>query len=112
MLIRQAIELDATNHVFFSNRSAAYLSQGEADKALADGEACIKVNPTWAKGYSRKGAALQSLKRFDEAIATFNEGTWTVCGALSRLGRRMAFCCAKGFGPGSSSRHGKRVLVC
>lgn len=70
----KAIELDATNHVFFSNRSAAYLSQGEADKALADGEACIKVNPTWAKGYSRKGAALQSLKRFDEAIATFNEG--------------------------------------
>lgn len=70
----KAIELDATNHVFFSNRSAAHLSKGNAAQALEDGETCIKVNPGWAKGYSRKGAALQALGKYDEAIAAFNAG--------------------------------------
>ena len=46
----QAIDLDGTQHTFFSNRSAAYLSMGEAENALADGESCIRVKPDWAKG--------------------------------------------------------------
>lgn len=44
-------------------QSAAYLSMGDADKALDDAESCIKVNGSWAKGYTRKGAALHKLKR-------------------------------------------------
>lgn len=43
--------------------SAAYLSKGDATKALEDAEACIEANSTWAKGYSRKGAALHKLMR-------------------------------------------------
>jgi stress-induced-phosphoprotein 1 len=70
----QAIELDPTNHVFYSNRSAAYLSSKLADKALEDAEACIKANPTWAKGFSRKGAALHELGRVVEAVAAYDEG--------------------------------------
>lgn len=70
----QAIELDATDHVFFSNRSAAYLSKGDAANAMADGEKCIEINPQFAKGYSRKGAALHSLKRYAEAVSAYQAG--------------------------------------
>jgi stress-induced-phosphoprotein 1 len=69
-----AIEKDGTNHVFFSNRSAAHLSKGDAQNALIDAEACIKVKGDWAKGYNRKGAALQTLGKIEEAIAAFESG--------------------------------------
>jgi stress-induced-phosphoprotein 1 len=32
------------------------------------------VNPSWAKGYARKGAALHGSRRYDEAIATYEAG--------------------------------------
>ena len=70
----KAIELDGSNHVFFSNRSAAYLKKGETQKALDDGSKCIDLNPTWAKGYSRKGAALHTMKKYDEAMGVYEAG--------------------------------------
>lgn len=48
--------------------------KGDATAALADGEQCIAVKPDWAKAYNRKGAALHKLRRYDEAVATFEEG--------------------------------------
>lgn len=35
---------------------------------------CIKVNPTWAKGYARKGAALHGQRRYVEAIDSYEAG--------------------------------------
>lgn len=75
----QAIEAsdgvaDAPRHVYYSNRSAAHLSKGDAPAALADAEACIAANATWGKGYSRKGAALHALRRYDDAVATYEAG--------------------------------------
>ena len=32
------------------------------------------MNPTWPKGYARKGAALHGERRYDEAIAAYEEG--------------------------------------
>ena len=69
-----AIGLDGSNHTYYSNRAAAYMSKGEPAKALGDAEMCIKLNPTWAKGYSRKGAALHALKKYDEADAAYQAG--------------------------------------
>lgn len=62
-----AIDLDVKNHVLYSNRSAAYAKVGQYEDALKDAETCCSVNPTWAKGYSRKGAALEFLGRYKEA---------------------------------------------
>jgi stress-induced-phosphoprotein 1 len=73
----KAIQLDPKQHVYYSNRSAAYLSKGEAEKALEDADQCIKANPSWPKGYSRKGAALHSLKRYKDAAAAYEEGEAT-----------------------------------
>jgi stress-induced-phosphoprotein 1 len=59
--LEQAIELDPTNHVLYSNRSACYASLRDFEKALADANKTIEVNPGWSKGYGRKGAALHGL---------------------------------------------------
>jgi len=81
----EAINIDPTDHVFFSNRSAAYLSKGDANNALSDAERCVSLNPTWPKGYSRKGASLHALKRYDDAIATYDEGLQAVPGDATLL---------------------------
>lgn len=70
----EAINLDPKDHVFFSNRSAAYLSKGDASSALSDGQRCIELKSDWAKGYTRKAAALHSLRRYDEAIEIYQAG--------------------------------------
>jgi stress-induced-phosphoprotein 1 len=58
----------------FSNRSACYASQRLFEKAAADADRCVSLNPKWAKGYGRKGAALHGLEDFDGAIAAYEEG--------------------------------------
>lgn len=70
----EAINLNPSDHVFFSNRSAAYLSKGDGEHALSDAERCIQINSSWAKGYSRKGAALHALRRYDDAVAAYQSG--------------------------------------
>jgi heat shock protein 1/8 len=69
-----AIDLDGTNHVLFSNRSGAYLSLKDSAAALADAEACVRINAGWSKGYSRLGAALYALGRYPEAVAAYARG--------------------------------------
>ena len=44
--------------MLYSNRSASYASLRDFDKALEDANECVKINPSWAKGWGRKGAAL------------------------------------------------------
>mmetsp|Transcript_195 Transcript_195/g.338 ORF Transcript_195/g.338 Transcript_195/m.338 type:complete len:562 (+) Transcript_195:77-1762(+) len=73
-LYTKAINADGTNHVYYSNRSAAYLKQGNATMALEDANSCIGLNSEFSKGYSRKGAALHSMKRFNDAIAAYEDG--------------------------------------
>ena len=70
----QAIGLDPDDHIFYSNRSAAYLKADSISKALRDAEKCLQLKPDFVKGYNRLGAAQQGLKRFDDAIATFKKG--------------------------------------
>jgi stress-induced-phosphoprotein 1 len=70
----KAINADGTNHVYYSNRSAAFLKKGDANNALEDANSTIAINPGFSKGYSRKGAALHALKRYNDAIAAFEEG--------------------------------------
>ena len=42
---------------------------------LRDAEQSITLAPTWAKGYSRKGAALYALARFEEAKIAYEEAS-------------------------------------
>ena len=70
----EAIKLDPKGHVYFSNRSAAYANKGDYASALKDADECIKIKPEWAKGYSRKGTALQYLGKLQEALGAYSDG--------------------------------------
>ncbi|XP_037072255.1 stress-induced-phosphoprotein 1-like [Pollicipes pollicipes] len=73
-LYSEAIQADPTNHVLWSNRSAAHASLKQYEAALSDAEKAIEHQPDWSKGYSRKGLALTYLQRHAEAIQAYEEG--------------------------------------
>jgi len=70
----EGIGIDAKHHVCYSNRSACYAATGKWSEALQDAEKCIESKPDFAKGYSRKGAALYGAKKLEEAAAAYQEG--------------------------------------
>jgi stress-induced-phosphoprotein 1 len=70
----QAIDLDSSNHILFSNRSAAFIQKEMFVEALNDSLKTISLKNEWPKGYFRKGMALKLLKKFDEAINAYTEG--------------------------------------
>ncbi len=70
----EAINLDPSNHILYSNRSAAYAKTNQFKESLADAEKTISIKKDWGKGYSRKGAAIELLDKYDEAISTYQEG--------------------------------------
>ncbi|XP_062214978.1 uncharacterized protein LOC133915718 isoform X3 [Phragmites australis] len=70
----EAINLDPTDAVLYSNKSFCHLKMGEARHALHDAIACIRLRPEWTKGYYRKGAALMSLKEYKQACDAFMAG--------------------------------------
>ena len=70
----EAIALDESNHVLYSNRSAAYAKAGKYEQALEDAEKTVSLKPDWAKGYSRKGSALAYLGELDASIKAYETG--------------------------------------
>lgn len=60
--------------MLYSNRSGAYASLNKFDEALDDANECIKLNPNFIKGYSRKGAAQEGMGFLDQALETYDAG--------------------------------------
>ncbi|KAI5851676.1 hypothetical protein DFP73DRAFT_164408 [Morchella snyderi] len=96
-LFTQAIDLDPSNHVLYSNRSACYASLKDFAGALQDATKCTELKPDWAKGFTRKGAALHgegdliaALEAYEEALkldpnnAQAKSGAKSVNEAISR----------------------------
>ncbi|KAG2262298.1 hypothetical protein Bca4012_013063 [Brassica carinata] len=69
-----AINLSPTNHVLFSNRSAAHASLHHYEEALSDAKKTVELKPDWAKGYSRLGAAHVGLNQLEEAVEAYTKG--------------------------------------
>eukprot|EP01051_Picozoa_sp_SAG22_P009612 SAG22_NODE_812_length_7059_cov_12.792385_2_plen_460_part_00 len=70
----EAIGHDPDDHVFYSNRSAAYASLQDFANALADGNKCMELKPDFSKGYSRAGAAYFGLGQYKEAVGAYEAG--------------------------------------
>ena len=85
----EAIGHDPNDKVFYSNRSAAYAQMKDWDKALEDGKKCVEVDPTFAKGYGRAGAAFHGLGQYAEAIDIFSKGL-EVDGSVATLQQGLA----------------------
>lgn len=69
-----AIDLDGENHIYYSNRSAAFLSAGQSNQAIADANKCIELSPKWAKGYARLGAAHYFIRNYAKAVSAYTTG--------------------------------------
>ncbi|GAX84944.1 hypothetical protein CEUSTIGMA_g12365.t1 [Chlamydomonas eustigma] len=70
----QAISIDPSNHVLYSNRSASKASLKDYDGALEDAKQCVTLKPSWGKGYSRLGAAYFGLEDWSEAVKAYEQG--------------------------------------
>ena len=69
----EAIQLDPSNSVLYSNRSAAYASSKNYQLALVDAERAVELKPEWGKAWSRKATALQGLGRWEEAFKAWSK---------------------------------------
>jgi len=70
----EAIALDPSNHLYYSNRSICFAESGKLAEAKADGENCIKIDPAFVKGYHRKANAEFLLGEYDASASTIREG--------------------------------------
>jgi stress-induced-phosphoprotein 1 len=66
--------LNPNNHNLYHSRSLAYDKLGEFNDSLVDAEKAISLKKDWPKNYFIKGNALEHLKKYDEAINTYEEG--------------------------------------
>jgi lipoprotein NlpI len=58
---------------FYNNRAAAYRAKGDNDRAMADLNEAIRLNPKLAMAFNNRGAAYNERGDNDRAIADFNE---------------------------------------
>jgi tetratricopeptide (TPR) repeat protein len=54
-------------------RGGAYVDKGELDKAMADGEAAVRLAPGYFRGYQVRGRVYRHRKEFDRALAEFGK---------------------------------------
>ncbi|KAI9754753.1 MAG: Hsp90 cochaperone [Lichina confinis] len=69
----EAIDIEPSNHVLYSNRSGAYASLKHFSKALDDANKVTELKPDWAKGWNRKGAALHGEGDLMEALEAYEK---------------------------------------
>lgn len=70
----EAIKRNPKDPRAYSNRAACYTKLGAMPEGLKDAEKCIELDPTFSKGYSRKGAVQFFMKEYDNAMETYQEG--------------------------------------
>ena len=99
-------------HIFYSNRSAAYMQMGDVSNALDDAEQCKRLKPTWSKGYSRCGSALIAQGKYRDAVYALEKaqeldpsstGAALLAQARSRAGMGPSPSSGGGGGPGMNS---------
>ena len=69
-----AIETDAKDVTFFSNRSACYAALEKWDEAAADGRQCVILDKNFVKGYFRAATAQEKLGNFADALEFVKRG--------------------------------------
>ncbi|KAI9684769.1 MAG: hypothetical protein M1829_000144 [Trizodia sp. TS-e1964] len=73
-LYTKAIELAPNNAVYLSNRAAAYSGFLKHDKAKADAEAAVAIDPKYTKAWSRLGLAKWALGDTQGSMEAYQKG--------------------------------------
>jgi tetratricopeptide (TPR) repeat protein len=55
----------------FTDRGNAYRNKGELDKAVADYNQALRLDPNYASAYYNRGGVYRTMRNFDAAIADF-----------------------------------------
>ncbi|KAH7686826.1 TPR-like protein [Dioscorea alata] len=58
----------------YSNRAACYTWLGAWAEGLKDAQKCIELDPSFSKGYIRKGTILFFIEDYDKALEAYQEG--------------------------------------
>ena len=69
-----AIDLDPKSPALRTNRAAAHHASRDFAAALDDAKTSMSLDPSWAKGHYRAGAALAAMDRHTEAADAFRAG--------------------------------------
>ena len=69
-----ALSLDEKSHVLYSNRCTAYIALEQYERAMEDADECVRLQPTWAKGYLRRGSVYFRKGELERAERVLKEG--------------------------------------
>ncbi len=69
----KAIEIDASNAVYYCNRAAAYSKIADFTNSIEDCKNALKIDPSYGKAWGRLGLALLSNNQFEEAYEAYNK---------------------------------------
>lgn len=69
----KAIEIDASNAVYYCNRAAAYSKISDFINSIEDCKNALKIDPSYGKAWGRLGLALLSNNQFEEAYEAYNK---------------------------------------
>eukprot|EP00252_Welwitschia_mirabilis_P010559 TRINITY_DN23868_c0_g1_i1.p1 TRINITY_DN23868_c0_g1~~TRINITY_DN23868_c0_g1_i1.p1 ORF type:complete len:487 (+),score=106.41 TRINITY_DN23868_c0_g1_i1:377-1837(+) len=72
-LYSRAIELNSQNAVYWANRAFAHTRLEEYGSAIYDASRAIEIDPSYTKGYYRRGAAYLAMGKFKEALKDFQQ---------------------------------------
>jgi small glutamine-rich tetratricopeptide repeat-containing protein alpha len=69
-----AIAIDPQNAIYLSNRAAAYSASNQQDKAVADAQAAVDIDPKYTKAWSRLGLAKYALGDNEGSMNAYAKG--------------------------------------
>src|SRR5215468_11441215 len=72
-VIRSANRSPRELAVAFTNRGLAYRALGDIERALADYDSAIKLDPGYAIAFNNRGAARRDRGEYDRAITDYSE---------------------------------------
>jgi valyl-tRNA synthetase len=72
--IEQADEAEPAKHLLYANLAAAHLASGKLDPAIANCDACLALEPSFAKAHLRKANALLKQGKLELAMAAVATG--------------------------------------
>lgn len=67
----KAINLDATNPVFYCNRAAAHSRLGDYQNAANDCRMSLRYDPNYSKAFGRLGLACSKMNKYEQSLEAY-----------------------------------------